>query len=151
EPYPSDYWDLNGDGPSKEHDRLDLYRLVPQDLRASVPDHVPELHEHYKPPPPLPPQSAPHRGTPQPAPAKAPGAAPSACGDAGSAAQPAANSAGPGELPAQLAEAFLRGAGVKDVKFPAGMTPEIMEVIGRILRESVQGTLDLLIARAQVK
>jgi hypothetical protein len=51
----------------------------------------------------------------------------------------------------QLAEAFLRGAGVRDVKFPNGMTPELAEIIGRIMRESVQGTLDLLSARSQVK
>ena len=58
--------------------------------------------------------------------------------------------------PASLAEdgdllaAFERGLGVP-VKFPAGLTPELMEQIGVVLREATQGTLDLLQARALTK
>lgn len=49
-----------------------------------------------------------------------------------------------------LLEAFLRGLGVP-LRLPAGLTPELMEQIGVVLRESTQGTLDLLTARALTK
>jgi FHA domain-containing protein len=50
-----------------------------------------------------------------------------------------------------LLEALLRGAGVVDAKLPQGMTPEVMEMIGKLLREAVQGTLDLLRVRGLTK
>jgi type VI secretion system FHA domain protein len=49
-----------------------------------------------------------------------------------------------------LMEAFLRGLGVP-VRLPAGLTPELMEQIGVMLREATQGTLELLTARALTK
>jgi FHA domain-containing protein len=49
-----------------------------------------------------------------------------------------------------LLEAFLHGLGVP-LRLPAGLTPELMEQIGLVLRESTQGTLDLLTARALTK
>lgn len=49
-----------------------------------------------------------------------------------------------------LEAAFLRGLGVP-LRLPAGLTPELMEQIGVVLRESTQGTLDLLTARALTK
>jgi FHA domain-containing protein len=57
------------------------------------------------------------------------------------------------DMPAEqgaLLEAFLRGLGVP-LRLPAGLTPELMEQIGVVLRESTQGTLDLLTARALTK
>ena len=49
-----------------------------------------------------------------------------------------------------LMEAFLRGLGVP-VRLPGGLTPELMEQIGTMLREATQGTLELLTARALTK
>ena len=56
----------------------------------------------------------------------------------------------PGGVDGPLLEAFLRGLGVP-VRLPAGLTPELMEQIGVVLREATQGTLDLLTARALTK
>jgi FHA domain-containing protein len=50
-----------------------------------------------------------------------------------------------------LLEAFLRGAGTSDPRLPRTLTPEIMEAVGKLLREAVQGTLDLLRARGLMK
>lgn len=69
------------------------------------------------------------------------------------AAQQAAASA-PVLLPAQrdeLLHALLDGAGVPDLDMPGGLTPQLMNMIGKMLRESTQGTLDLLLARAITK
>ncbi len=49
-----------------------------------------------------------------------------------------------------LRAAFLRGLGVA-LDLPAGLTPELMERIGVMLREATQGTLDLMQARALTK
>jgi FHA domain-containing protein len=51
----------------------------------------------------------------------------------------------------ELLHAFLSGAGVPDLAIPAGLTPQFMETLGRLLRESTQGTLDLLLARMLTK
>ncbi len=50
-----------------------------------------------------------------------------------------------------LLHAFLRGAGVEGLQIPGGLTPELMRTLGRMLRESTQGLLDLLAARAMAK
>jgi FHA domain-containing protein len=50
-----------------------------------------------------------------------------------------------------MMRAFLAGLGVADLPLPQGMSPELMERIGRLLREAAQGTLDLLLARAMTK
>lgn len=50
-----------------------------------------------------------------------------------------------------LTRAFLSGLGVPDLPLPGEMTPELLERIGMLLRESTQGTLDLLLARATTK
>jgi FHA domain-containing protein len=47
----------------------------------------------------------------------------------------------------KLLGAFLSGAGVPDLGPSSGLTPEFMEVLGHLLRQSTQGTLDLLRAR----
>ena len=52
---------------------------------------------------------------------------------------------------AALFRAFLGGAGIPEAHLPAGLTPETMEGIGKLLREAVQGTLDLLRVRGIMK
>ncbi|SCX78041.1 type VI secretion system-associated FHA domain protein TagH [Nitrosospira sp. Nsp13] len=51
----------------------------------------------------------------------------------------------------ELLHAFLAGAGVPDLVIPAGLTPQFMNTLGQLLRESTQGTLDLLLARTLTK
>ncbi|WP_028105127.1 type VI secretion system-associated FHA domain protein TagH [Pseudoduganella violaceinigra] len=52
---------------------------------------------------------------------------------------------------AELLKAFLEGAGVPDLEMGAPLTPEMMAMFGQLLRESMKGTLDLLMARAMTK
>ena len=51
----------------------------------------------------------------------------------------------------ELLRAFLTGAGVPSLEMPNHLTPEFMTLIGQLLRESTQGTLDLLRARSETK
>lgn len=51
----------------------------------------------------------------------------------------------------ELIKSFLRGAGLEDCLDAEALTPESFHNIGKILRESVQGTLDVLIGRAKIK
>jgi type VI secretion system FHA domain protein len=72
------------------------------------------------------------------------------------AAVPAGSRAGtPVQAPApgadELLAALLRGAGVHDVELPGGLTPKFMEDVGAVMRETMQGLLDLLAARAHAK
>jgi FHA domain-containing protein len=53
--------------------------------------------------------------------------------------------------PDELLRAFLEGAGATELKIPGGLTPELMNLLGRLMHESVRGTLDLLLARALTK
>jgi type VI secretion system FHA domain protein len=111
----------------------------------SVPDHGLELFTPFTPPaakaepvvkpkaeaPPMPPQrSAPP--TPSGPPTQPVSVAP----------------AGPQEL--MLLRAFLQGAGIPAIQ-SKNLTPDTMEAIGKLLREAVQGTLDLLRARGLTK
>jgi FHA domain-containing protein len=57
----------------------------------------------------------------------------------------------PGATGDVLLEAFLRGAGIADLHLPRTLTPETVEAVGKLLREAVQGTLDLLHARGLMK
>jgi FHA domain-containing protein len=50
-----------------------------------------------------------------------------------------------------LIQAFLKGAGIPSVTPAQGLTPEFMEMIGKMLAISVQGTMDLNTLRALVK
>ena len=50
-----------------------------------------------------------------------------------------------------LLAALLRGAGVRDLEIPGGLTPQFMEDVGAVMRETMQGLLDLLAARAHAK
>lgn len=50
-----------------------------------------------------------------------------------------------------LERAFLQGLGVSDLHLPDGLTPDLMRGIGGLLRETTQGTIDLLRLRAEAK
>ncbi len=50
-----------------------------------------------------------------------------------------------------LTDAFLRGAGLAPNALPHGLTPEIMTVIGSLLRSATAGAVDMLAARAATK
>lgn len=52
---------------------------------------------------------------------------------------------------AALLSAFTKGLGVPGLQPPGGLTPEFMFRLGVVLREAVQGTMDLLVARAMTK
>lgn len=66
-----------------------------------------------------------------------------------------ADASAPAPAPAQgsdeLLAALLRGAGVRDLEVPGGLTPQFMEDVGAVMRETMQGLLDLLAARAHAK
>ncbi len=47
--------------------------------------------------------------------------------------------------------AFLKGAGIPNVSLNAGLTPEFMEMLGKLLATSIKGTFDLLATRASIK
>ncbi|MCC6198564.1 MAG: type VI secretion system-associated FHA domain protein TagH [Burkholderiales bacterium] len=51
----------------------------------------------------------------------------------------------------ELLAALLRGAGVRDLAIPGGLTPQFMEDVGAVMRETMRGVLDLLAARASAK
>lgn len=51
----------------------------------------------------------------------------------------------------ELLHAFLTGAGVPNLAKSIELTPQLMYLIGQLLRESTQGTLDLLQARMLTK
>jgi FHA domain-containing protein len=50
-----------------------------------------------------------------------------------------------------LIQAFLNGAGIPDLTLFQGLTPEFMEMIGKLLAVSVQGSMDLSALRAMVR
>ena len=50
----------------------------------------------------------------------------------------------------ELSRAFMRGLGSPTLA-PVEVTPELMQLVGELVREATQGTIDLLIARAMTK
>ncbi|MBZ2208135.1 type VI secretion system-associated FHA domain protein TagH [Massilia soli] len=53
--------------------------------------------------------------------------------------------------PDALTQAFLRGAGIGAEALPSALTPEQMELIGKLLAASLQGAIDQLALRSLVK
>ncbi len=53
--------------------------------------------------------------------------------------------------PDALTDAFLRGAGLAPTALPQGLTPEIMTIVGSLLRSATAGAVDMLAARAATK
>jgi len=68
-----------------------------------------------------------------------------------SAMGPGSPGVGSGADPDALAAAFLKGAGLLENALPAGLTPEIVGVIGSLLRTATAGAIDMLAARAATK
>jgi type VI secretion system FHA domain protein len=65
-----------------------------------------------------------------------------------------ASSAGQGARmadPDALLAAFLRGAGVPSLAVPNGLTPELMELMGRLVYEGTAGVMELIAARRSTK
>ncbi|HFD87270.1 MAG TPA: type VI secretion system-associated FHA domain protein TagH, partial [Gammaproteobacteria bacterium] len=56
-----------------------------------------------------------------------------------------------GASDSSAAHKFLRGAGLDDDAIADTMTPDTFYIIGKILRTTVQGTMDVLLARAKIK
>ncbi|MBL8310054.1 MAG: type VI secretion system-associated FHA domain protein TagH [Burkholderiales bacterium] len=50
-----------------------------------------------------------------------------------------------------LTEAFLKGAGLTPSALPQGLTPEVMQLVGSVLRSATAGAVDMLAARAATK
>jgi FHA domain-containing protein len=50
-----------------------------------------------------------------------------------------------------LQQALLKGLGVPDLALPEGLNPQLMEELGRMLREMTEGTVDMLRLRSQAK
>lgn len=50
-----------------------------------------------------------------------------------------------------LTQAFLRGAGIPADALPSALTPEQMELVGKLLAASLQGAIDQLALRSLVK
>ena len=62
--------------------------------------------------------------------------------------------AAPADAPADalaLKQAFLRGAGVPADAISADLTPELMELLGKLMAKSLQSAIDLLALRSLVK
>ncbi len=57
----------------------------------------------------------------------------------------------PAEQADALLQALLAGLGVPGLAIRGGVSPETMLLLGQLLREAMQGTLDLLLARATLK
>ncbi|MES2932829.1 MAG: type VI secretion system-associated FHA domain protein TagH [Pseudomonadota bacterium] len=50
-----------------------------------------------------------------------------------------------------LLQAFLHGAGIPSVSITSGLTPELMELLGKLIASSVKGTIELIASRALFK
>jgi type VI secretion system protein len=50
-----------------------------------------------------------------------------------------------------LMKNFLQGAGLEDSRYAENLSPESFYIIGKMLRESIQGAQDVLIGRAKIK
>jgi FHA domain-containing protein len=139
----------------------DLLGLFPSSGKPvsgpSVPDHGPEIHTPYAPPVAKPEHVVKPEPVAKPEPVMKPRLeAPPHVSQPKAPAAPAppptqpvsVAPAGPQEQ--ALLRAFLQGAGISSIQSKS-LTPEAMEAIGKLLREAVQGTLDLLRARGLTK
>ena len=59
--------------------------------------------------------------------------------------------AGTPDLQKMCVDNFLRGAGLENANINESLTPESFYTIGKILRASIQGTMDVLVGRAKIK
>jgi FHA domain-containing protein len=109
---------------------------VPEPVTPALPDHTPALQAAFRPPE----ARAPELRAPAPPPRAVP--------DPLAAATPAAFTAG-GDA-AALWQAFCEGAGIR-LDPPQGLNPELMRVVGELLRSAVEGTLQMMTVRAATK
>ncbi|WP_374568590.1 type VI secretion system-associated FHA domain protein TagH [Ideonella sp.] len=133
---------------------------------AAWADHTPELNAAYRPPPIRPMQADPVTvpaslstvPMPMPAPMPAPPPVPTPAPMAAPQPMPAAPRSAPAAVApaamtadaAALWQAFCEGAGIR-LDPPQGLTPELMRVIGSVLRTAVGGSLQLMAVRAATK
>ena len=105
-------------------------------MYAPVRDDLPEIGGAYQPPKAFFPESQPPRGAQAPAPffggAHQREPAPNVNADA-------------------LTSAFMNAVGLPPGALPGGLTPELMTVIGGLLRTATSGAIDMLAARAATK
>ncbi|MBS0453289.1 MAG: type VI secretion system-associated FHA domain protein TagH [Proteobacteria bacterium] len=148
--------------PAPRSDHLAIDRLGFAPPKGVVPGAAPAASDDdpfgdlLPPPPPPPPQpQAPAARKPEPPalPPPAPQAAPASF--AAPAAAPATRTfatpaSSPGAGDDELLAALLRGLNSTH-QMPATLTPELMERIGVLLRSATEGTLQLLLARQEVK
>jgi FHA domain-containing protein len=113
----------------------------------TVPDHGQEVFTPYAPPAARPDPSLAARPEPMPAAIQSRDLSPPNLPPVFHDSSPVAT----GSSEAALLRALLQGAGIADAQLPKGLTPETMEMIGKLLREAVQGTLDLLHVRGLTK
>jgi FHA domain-containing protein len=121
----------------KSVDPLEIFGITP--AAGAIPEapqrnHAPETQSAFRPP-----QSFPDPAMFPPAPSPVPSARTSGTPQSQGAAQDA------------LLAAFLDGSGLVNHEFLGPLTPEMMRLLGEMLREATQGTLDLLGARAATK
>ncbi|MCB1914556.1 MAG: type VI secretion system-associated FHA domain protein TagH [Rhodocyclaceae bacterium] len=132
--------------------KLPAASAIPDDtmLRAPVDKPMPAAPPPAarKAPMPAPRPTAAAKPEARPAPAPKPAAPPPPPAAATPAPAAAEHPAADGS---ELLAALKRGLGVSELPIEAPLTPEMMERIGLLLRESTQGTLDLLLARAMTK
>ncbi|MDH0301293.1 MULTISPECIES: type VI secretion system-associated FHA domain protein TagH [unclassified Pseudomonas] len=154
---------------ASSHDTLpDLFDFLgPSSVPPiSQPDHVPAQQHDFRPPTPVapPPEPAPAPGvipadwdlcdeTPAPAPRAAPVIAPQASAVASPLPAPAPAQPVPAQPVASdaLLQAFLRGAGIEQLRIDAADAAAQMEAIGRSYRLMVEGLIDVLRARSSLK
>jgi type VI secretion system FHA domain protein len=109
----------------------------------TVPDHGQEIHTPF-----VPPAARPDLLFEPKAPAPLPVIPPAAPPSAGTPPVQSGSVVAAGT--AELLRALLQGAGIQESALRS-LTPETMETIGKLLREAVHGTLDLLRARSLTK
>ncbi|HEX5686603.1 MAG TPA: type VI secretion system-associated FHA domain protein TagH [Ideonella sp.] len=125
---------------------------APAASAAAWPDHTPELNAAFRPPAirpsPAEPVTVPAALEPVPAPAPVPVAAPPPP-PVSHVAAPVPHGAHDADT-AALWRAFCDGAGIK-LDPPQGLNPDLMRVIGGLLRTAVGGSLQLMAVRAATK
>lgn len=100
---------------------------------------APQAHSLPPAPPPLPPVVA--------SPARPQSPVPTSVPQAPAGGAPLATATNPDAL----TEAFLRGAGLPPSALPNGLTPEVLAMVGSVLRSATAGAVDMLAARAATK
>jgi type VI secretion system FHA domain protein len=165
-PLPSDRLGAQG------HDVVDPFQALGAPAKPipppAIPDNVLELLTPYKPPvakpdpalgprvdaapaPPVAPRVSAPPVTPVPPPPPVPPVRQPLPARSAPLAPPGMHEPSSARGDAALMQAFLQGLGIPDAKLPKGLTPDMMETLGKLLREAVQGTLDLLRARNLTK